>query len=400
MFRGKAARVAGAVEPLVMRGADAGQLGEGADPSQNALGVGGMHLHGLPFGRVEFSGLVEYRIAHAELAHVVQQRAAVQPAASLGREIKLGGDVVSVERHAGAVSGGVGAFGIDNLTEGGGDFVEIVFVQRHAALRGLQRENLVVEIGGAQRLPEAFALREGEKGIDQFRVEPAASPTADFLARLGRAAGGEKHIDHLRQQGQPGVERNVLARQTFGFAAAIPMFIQSVDALGDVFGKAQLPRNVGAALAAGLNEFLRDVTAIAKDVERGAKALGQAAAQTRVIEHEAQHMRQAAVEQLEVALELQIVGEVELADARGIAAAAQVFEQQGVVQLPLLRSGQADFSTDRHADPGAAHAVAFGLALGHVERVTEGAHQFGEFEIFHAGSIEARDFPSLLCCTI
>jgi hypothetical protein len=110
-------------------------------------------------------------------------------------------------------------------------------------------------------------------------------------------------------------------------------------------------------------------------------------------------MRQAAVEQLEVALELQIVGEVELADPGGIAAAAQVFEQQGVIQLSSLRCGQADFAADRHADPGAAHAVAFGLALGHVERVTEGAHQFGEFEIFHAGSIEARDFPSLLCCT-
>jgi hypothetical protein len=38
---------------------------------------------------------------------------------------------------------------------------------------------------------------------------------------------------------------------------------------------------------------------------------------------------------------------------------------------------------DVHAYPGAAHAVAFGLSLGDVERMAERAHQFGEFQGLH-----------------
>ena len=146
----------------------------------------------------------------------------------------------------------------------------------------------------------------------------------------------------------------------------------------DGIGETQLSRDVGTALATGLDQFLRDVRAVAHDVHDGAQALAHAGAQAGVAEHEAQHLRQAVLDDLVVALELQIVGQIELADARGVAAAAQVLQQQGVVQLPQLRLGQADLPADVHADPAAAHAVALGLALRDVQRMAECADQLRE----------------------
>ena len=54
-------------------------------------------------------------------------------------------------------------------------------------------------------------------------------------------------------------------------------------------------------------------------------------------EDEAQHLRQAVVELLEVPLEIEIVGQIELADARGVAAAAEILQQQRVVEVAQVR---------------------------------------------------------------
>jgi len=131
-------------------------------------------------------------------------------------------------------------------------------------------------------------------------------------------------------------------------------------------------------LAARLDQLLRDLRAVAQDVDDRAQPLRQTGVQAGVREDEAQHLRQAVAGGLEVAFEAQVVAEVELADARGIAAAAQVLEQQGVVQLPALARAQTDDAGHVHADPAAAHAVALGLALGQVECVAEGADDFGQ----------------------
>ena len=53
-------------------------------------------------------------------------------------------------------------------------------------------------------------------------------------------------------------------------------------------------------------------------------------------EDELRDLRQAAVDPLEVALEREVVGHVQLADARRVAAAAQVFQEQRVIELPQL----------------------------------------------------------------
>ncbi|MNT63116.1 hypothetical protein D3C72_2009010 [compost metagenome] len=84
--------------------------------------------------------------------------------------------------------------------------------------------------------------------------------------------------------------------------------------------------------------------------------------------HEPEDLRQRAVDDLEVLLEGQVVGQIELADAGGIAGAAEILEQQGVVEIMQRLVGKAEFAADRRADPAAADAMTGRLALGHVER--------------------------------
>ena len=89
-------------------------------------------------------------------------------------------------------------------------------------------------------------------------------------------------------------------------------------------------------------------------------------------EHETRHLRRvAAADLLEVTLEAQVVGQVQLADARGIAAATQVLEQQRLVQRPQLIAAHADTATDVHADPAAADAKTFRLTFGKVGRMAQ-----------------------------
>jgi hypothetical protein len=54
---------------------------------------------------------------------------------------------------------------------------------------------------------------------------------------------------------------------------------------------------------------------------------------SRCAQHEVDHLGEGAIHQLEVALEVKIVGEIELADTGGIAAAPQILEQQSVVEI-------------------------------------------------------------------
>jgi hypothetical protein len=54
-------------------------------------------------------------------------------------------------------------------------------------------------------------------------------------------------------------------------------------------------------------------------------------------QHKAQRLVHAAIDQFKIPFEFKIIDQVKLADARRIAAAAQVFEQQRVIELPYLQ---------------------------------------------------------------
>jgi hypothetical protein len=139
-------------------------------------------------------------------------------------------------------------------------------------------------------------------------------------------------------------------------------------------------RAISAPRWQGGDQIARNLGPVAQDRHHAAEALGQSGVQPGVLEHETQHLRQAVAHQHPVALEVVVVREVELANTRCVAAAAQVFQQQSVVKLPQLLIGQAQLPADVHADPAAAHAMPRRLAFGDVERIAERCDQFRQFK--------------------
>lgn len=91
----------------------------------------------------------------------------------------------------------------------------------------------------------------------------------------------------------------------------------------------------------------------------------------------------------------QIIGEVESADARRIAAAAEVLGQQSVVELRLP---EADLPADLGTDPAAADAMAFRLPFGHVEGMAERAQELRQPDflllVHNSSSHGERNIPS------
>ena len=105
------------------------------------------------------------------------------------------------------------------------------------------------------------------------------------------------------------------------------MLIEVLDALRDRLGEAHLAGDVGAAMAARFDQLAGNLAAVLEDVDDGAKPFGESDLEPGMAKHESQRLRQAAVDELEVPLEGEIVGEIQLADARRVAAAAEVFQQ-------------------------------------------------------------------------
>jgi len=178
--------------------------------------------------------------------------------------------------------------------------------------------------------------------------------------------------------------------QAFRQAAAVPVLVEILDPQRDGFRKSHCSGDVGAALAAGLDQLDRGRAGGLECANDGAKAFRQPGLQAGVGEDEAERLRQAAVDGLEVALEGQIVGQIEPADAGRIAAAAEILQQQRVVQLPYPGFAQAELAADMDPDPAAAQAVPGRLALDQVERMTERAQQLRQADFLRNFRLRAR----------
>ena len=235
-----------------MRAGNAREIAERRDARQDRLAVRGVLLHRGPFGLVELARLVEDRIAHAELADVVQQRGALEPAAPLGRKAHLLGDQVGEQRDALAVSAGVGALRVDHLREGGGDVVEIVLVDQRAALRRLEREDRLLQVVGAQRLPELRPRGDARERRRELRIEPAAGAALDFAhapprcrSRSGTRRPPAPAGRCAHRPGSPS------PREAERLAAAVPVLIEILDAGRDALRRsascARSPRRDGSA---------------------------------------------------------------------------------------------------------------------------------------------------------
>jgi hypothetical protein len=121
-----------------------------------------------------------------------------------------------------------------------------------------------------------------------------------------------------------------------------------------------------------------DLAAVLHRIHDGAKALGEPGLDARVTDDEVHQAGQAQARCLAVVLERPVVGEEQLADARGVAAAARVLQQRRVVEVAHLGGVQADRAADLLADPATAHAVAGRLAFGHVQRMAQRAQQLAQ----------------------
>ncbi len=352
-----------------------GQLLEGTDPAKDLLGIGGMHLHRRPLLRIKLARFVEDGVAHPKLAHIVQQSAALEPAPPWLRDPHLGGEDVGIECHPAAVTGCVGALGVHHLTEGGGNLIQIIFIERHFPLPGRMDKYPLSQLGIRQPLPEGL-IGNGFKLPDQLGIKPAAAALAHLFERRFRPCCGMKHIHHLTEQGDAGEERDRLTGQLQRPPLTIPVLVKREDATGHLIAEAQLASDIGAAMAAGLDQLVGNLIAVAKDVKQAAKAPQQIGLQAGVAQHEVDHLGEGAIHQLEVAFEVQIVGEIELADAGRIAAATEILEQQGVVEVVALPGIQAKLIPQPGTYPAAADAVPSGLPLSHVEGMTEGTNQF------------------------
>ena len=150
--------------------------------------------------------------------------------------------------------------------------------------------------------------RDAFEGRDKIRIEPRPRPVPGFAQRRLGTVRDVKHVDHLRHQRDARIDRDRVAAQAQRLAAAIPMLIEIFDAVGDRLGETHFAGDIGAAMTARLDQLARDLAAVLEDVDDGAEPFGEAGFQPGMTEHEAQRLRQAAVDELEVLFEGEIVG--------------------------------------------------------------------------------------------
>ncbi len=331
-----------------------------------------MALHRFPFVGIEAARLVEDAVADSQLADVVQQRGAVQPATAGSGHVELRGDRVGVARHALTVPVGEVALGVDDVGERLSDRVETGLIDEHGTRVGLERHHPLLESLRAQARPERPAARDREKRPADLRVEPGARAAAHFGFDGAFAADGVEDIDDLSEQRYACADRDVFPAQALRPTLAVPMLIQAEDSRADRFAEPEPAHDLRASLASRMDQLGGERIAIAVQVHQPLDARAQRFAGSGVAQHEAGQLQQALrVDLLEVVLGAQLIAAVQLPEARGVAAAAGVLQQQRVVEIGKRQGIQSEHPPGVHADPAAAQAVSGRLALGEVEGVAQ-----------------------------
>ena len=128
-----------------------------------------------------------------------------------------------------------------------------------------------------------------------------------------------------------------------------------MDAGGDGLVETKLPCNRRAPLTAGSDEFSREFLAVSSQIKYATHALLQALALAGVGQHETHDLGQmVGVDSLEVALNFEVVGAIELTQTCSVTATTGVLQQQCVVKVPECRGIETKFFTHVHADPATA----------------------------------------------
>ena len=243
---------------------------------------------------------------------------------------------------------------------------------------GLERRHERARVLLPKARPEGGIELEALQRIHQRRVEPGAAPRARHLVRRGLAVGREEHLDRLREAADAREQRDPVTRDSHRQALPVPVLVEAPDRRLRGGREVEHPRDVGAALAARLHHFAPAAPPLHREHQHLPRLRDRMPAGH--VRHRVRRrgLRVGPVVQLVRLLEPEVVGAEEVAEAGGIAGAAQVLEQEGIEEVRPLRLAQPQDLPDPHADDAAPDGVTLGLALGDVQRVGEGGDDFRE----------------------
>ena len=150
-----------------------------------------------------------------------------------------------------------------------------------------------------------------------------------------------------------------------------------MNACGHGLIETQFSRDIGAPLAAGLHQLCRKIFATGTEVENAAKFAAQVFILPGVAKDKAGELQKIlCVDGLEVLLYQALVGPIELPEARGIAAATGILEQDGIIEISEGAVVEPKLAANMHADPGTAQGVTRRLTFGQVQGEADGTNDF------------------------
>jgi hypothetical protein len=229
----------------------------------------------------------------------------------------------------------------------------------------------------------AFAVQR-LGGFHGFGIEPATAALAQDLHGHGGAAFEGEDVKMLRNGHDASKGRDGDSGGTLWIAAAIPMFVEGPDGERGLFAQADFANNTRSAFAAHFNHFPIIVVLRQCDSDHAPNLaqrsfIGQDAVPQEAHGGEAWLMGSGPVFKLGTGFDQAVVAPADdLAHARGVAAAANIFQKQGVVEVGELLIGETQFASQAHAQQATAQRVTGNGALGQVKGKGQGGNNFGE----------------------
>ncbi len=317
----------------------------------------------------------------------MQQRCAIDQPDALLTEAHSGRDLHCRFRHAQRVPVGERGFGVNDIGEGLADEVDVRRLQAMDLLGGkIESGASGFDFRGAGEgmFPEEACVVEMLRQGDKLRIEPASRTIAQGPhGALGPLFGCE-NVKVLRDGKNAGFKRNRVADTALRIPASVPMLVEPAHGFCRYVSEAEFAQDIGAAIAAELDDFL--VVAVLGEAD--AHDAGNAVERTRFRKDGAPQQSQrrsfraagtGPVLQLDAGFDLALVAAADdLAQTGGIAAAAHVFQKQGIVEAGRAILRKTKLPGQAHAENATAQSVTRHSTLGEVKREGERGENLGQ----------------------
>ena len=140
--------------------------------------------------------------------------------------------------------------------------------------------------------------------------------------------------------------------------------------------QAQAPRDIGTTGTADCHDLGHDFPGICAQIVDRQIARIRIGIHAHRAAYEGTKILRLRTKQLEIMLQLAVVADKHLADPSGIAAASQILEQDGIIDIAQHLTLQSQRHGDMSANPAGTDTVTSGLPLGQVEGIGEGTKNF------------------------